>query len=396
MKSPTLRHLLILSLAILLLSPARARDPRSSDWFYNPFNRESAHHRPIGTGAIYSSPGDPATAEFLQGHAFNINPGYKPWGCGIWESKPDDPVFTVTYEGLDADGTAEEFPVTCRLPLDMVMIQKRNKTGNFDGVLVVYDRAAGIIHQFRQFNWHTDTPTPAARPTAGSHKTWSLQGPGHGERLAEPIGTSASGVAAMFGILRGWEIKADGHPIGHALQMALPRLPRQFAIMLGREVWWPAVSMDGSAYVVANHNTGHVPYGSLWALPPVGKGGPDLSKLGLSEKGLRLAECMRDYGIYVVDGADATALRADQDFDDDLLAELRAQSAKFYRYLRMVVNSVPEDAKISYRVGDARDRPTGSPGHHFAPGEFPAGGGAPLAPNTAIDAAHAPAPSSQP
>jgi len=369
--------------------PVFAADPRSADWFYNPFSKDSAHHRSIGTGAIYSAADDPATRDFQQGSAFNINVGSKPWGCGIWEAKPDDPLFTVSYGGIDDGGRPSEFPVKCSLPLDMVMVQARNASGNFDGVLVVYDRAADTIHHFRQFNWHTGTPTPSAKPTAGSHKTWSIRGAGHHAQLGEAVGTSASGVAAMFGILRGWEVKAKGHPIGHALQMVLPRTPNhmQGKILLGREVWWPAVSMDGSAYTNPQHNTGRVPYGSLWAIPPVEKGGPDLAQLGLSEMGLRLAECLRDYGAYAVDGGGATALRADQDFDETLAKELKAETAKFYKYLRLVTNSVPEQGKVKFNVRDTRTAATGGRQRELVPGQFPAGGGTPRAPNTAIDAA---------
>jgi hypothetical protein len=46
---------------------------------------------------------------------------------------------------------------------------------------------------------------------------------GHGTRRGERVGTSASGVAAMFGPLRGHEINTPGYRIEHALQMVLPR-----------------------------------------------------------------------------------------------------------------------------------------------------------------------------
>lgn len=374
-------------LAAMLLFAATdsvAADPRSADWFYNPFSRDSAHHRPIGTGAIYAAADNPAVVEFQRGSGFNINVGYTPWGCGIWEAKPTDPLFTVAFSHGDDGSRSTEFPVTCRLPLDMVMLQKRNKSGNFDGVLVVYDRAADTIHHFRQFNWNTEKPTPAAKPTASAHKTWSIRGLGHGVKLGEPVGTSASGVAAMFGILRGWEVKAAGHPIGHALQMVLPSRPDEPFMMLGREVWWPAVTMDGFSYRQAECNVGHIAYGSLWAIPPVEKGGPDLTKLGLSEVGLRLAECIRDYGIYVVDTGNSPSLRADQDFDETLRNQLRAQCALFYKHIRLVANSVPETGKVRFNVGDSRTHPTGGGATQLVPGEFPAGGGQPLAPIRAV------------
>ncbi len=360
-----------------------AVEPNSGDWFYNPFNRDSAHHRPIGTGARYAADSHPATQDWLMKGQFNITPGSGPWGCGIWESAPEDPLFTVAYASPRNEGDPGEFPVACRLPLSMVK-KTYAVAEQFDGVLVVYDRASETIHQFRQFNWNSPEATLESRPTASSHKTWDLKGPGHGAKLGDRIGTSASGVAAMFGILRGWEVRKTGHPIGHALQMTLPRKPENNCMMLGREVWWPAVSMDGGAYKIASNNTGHIPYGSLWALPPVEKGGPDLAALGLSEKALRLAECIRDYRIYIVDGGGQPTLRADQDFDAELLRELRESSAKYYRYIRLVENSVPDNGKVKYKAGDAPAAPSGGEHRQILPGEFPAGGGTPLAPNTAI------------
>ena len=137
--------LTVVSLAVASPAlPCLAAD-ESADWFYNPFSRASAHHRPIGSGAIYAGNDHPAVRDFLKGSALNINVGNKPWGCGIWESKAEDPLFTVTYGGRDDGGRPAEFPVTCRLPLNLVMQQERNAGGNFDGVLVVYDRASRIF-----------------------------------------------------------------------------------------------------------------------------------------------------------------------------------------------------------------------------------------------------------
>jgi hypothetical protein len=177
-------------------------------------------------------------------------------------------------------------------------------------------------------------------------------------------------------------VKKKGHPIGHALQMVLPRSPENSTMMLSREVWWPAVSMDGSAYREPSHNTGNIPYGSLWALPPISKGGPDLDELGLTEKGKRLAEALRDYGIYVVDGGAAPSIRADQDFSQALRSELTQATRTLYPHVRMVLNSVPEQGKVKFRVGDRMTMPTGGANTQIIPGEFPAGGGTPLTPST--------------
>ena len=349
----------------------------SSDWFYNPFNQFSAHHRSIGTGAIYADKDHPAVQDWFKRSQINMNLGSTPWGLFIVASDTDGMVKTVTVLECSPINPAT-FPVDVRFPhnADEVM---PDFPCDRDGVTGVYDRMNETYHEFFRFTWNN------GNPQASVHRATRFDDLGHGTRLAQKIGMSASGTSLAFGILRGWEINKEGHPIGHALQMVLPRLSTHSNMMLGREVWWPATSMDGNAYTTASHNTGNIPYGSLWAIPPVSKGGPDLDTLGLTEKGKRLAEAIRDYGIYVVDGGGAPSIRCDQDFSDELRLELVMETRKFYKYLRMVVNSVPEEGKVIFNVGDAASNPSG-PVKQIIPGEFPAGGGTPLAPNTAVDA----------
>ena len=110
---------------------------------------------------------------------------------------------------------------------------------------------------------------------------------------------------------------------------------------------------------VAGNNLGSIPYGALLALPPTTKGGPNVDNLGLSARGKRLAEAIRNYGIYVVDGGSCVALRADQHVANT--AELKAALTKIYPYIRMVLNN------------NVLGTPT-------------AGGGSGLAPNCANDA----------
>ena len=355
----------------------RAQDYQN-DWFYNPFNQYSAHHRPIGTGAIYGDEDHPAVQDWLKGSRLNMNVGTEPWGLFFVAAEPDGPVKTVTIREC-SPMSPSHFPVDIRFPKNSDDIMP-DFTCNTDGTVGVYDRVSGAYHEFFRFTWND------GNPQASIHMSSRLDDPGHGSDLAKRIGTSASGSTLAFGLLRGWEIAKKGHPIGHALQVVLPRYPEHFAMMLGREVWWPAIGMDGNAYSTAEHNTGNIPYGSLWAIPPQDKGGPDLSTLGLTEKGKRLAEAIRDYGIYVVDGSSFPSIRCDQDFTAAVREELANETRKFYKYVRLVLNSVPDDGKVKFNVGDAHWRPTGGEYTRIIPGEFPAGGGEPLAPNTAIDA----------
>jgi hypothetical protein len=229
---------------------------------------------------------------------------------------------------------------------------KMNSSGCTDGVVVLYDRVERVPHQLRQYNWN------GGRPVAGQYKTWSITGLGHGTRPGDRVGTSASGVAALFGVLRGDEINNPAKKVEHALQMILPAKPGQCAMMMSRQVVLPAVSGDGFMYDGGN-NQGSIPYGALMALPPTGKGGPDINKLGLSARGRRIAEAARDYGIYAVDVGACPAIRADQHVQNT--GELTAALSKIYPYIRMVMNN-------------------------NVLGSSTAGGGSGLAPNCANDA----------
>ena len=345
---------------------------KKDDWFYNPFNKNSAHHRPVGTGAIYADADHPAVMDWLKRRGLNINVGDKPHGLYMTVASEDGPVLTVNRR--QETGTSG-LPAEMRFPAEGVEIDFPDY---WDGNITVYDRTINQFNHLRVYAWND------GNPVAMQYRSYSPASTGHNAELAKRVGTSASGVAAPFGILRGWEVKKTGHPIGHALNIVVRA--REEPIQMGREVWWPAVGMDGFAYTNPDYNTGNIPYGSLWAIPPVSKGGPDLDELGLTEKGKRLAETMRDYGMYVVDAGAGPAIRADQDFTDSLRVELENATRILYPYVRMVLNSVPEEGKVKFNVGDAGWNPTGGPNTKIIPGEFPAGGGTPLAPNTAIEA----------
>ncbi len=372
LKKNLLSLLLLALIYILLPEPGFAQD-HQNDWFYNPFNKHSAHHRAIGTGAIYADEDHPAVQDWLKGSRIAMNVGDKPHGLFMIDADEDGPVLTVNKR--QPHGTSG-LPAVMRFPSGGVNIDFPD---HFDGNITVYDRTIDLFNHLRVYAWND------GNPVAMQHRSYKPDIAGHGSKLMERTGTSASGVAAPFGILRGWEVAKTGHPIGHALQLSLPG--RGDVQMLGREVWWPAVSMDGWVIRDSTHNNGNVPYGSLWAIPPEDKGGPDLSTLGLSEKGMRLAEAIRDYGMYVVDHGQQPAIRCDQDFHWQVRAELVDETRKFYKYVRLVLNSVPEEGKVKFNVGDVNQvSPTGGEYTQIIPGEFPAGGGEPLAPSNAIDA----------
>jgi hypothetical protein len=221
-------------------------------------------------------------------------------------------------------------PVSIRLPREGFRTTiAHNTSGCPDGVVVVYDRVTGKPHQLRQYDWND------GRPTAGQYKTWDMQGLGHGTRAGQRMGTSASGVAGLFGVLRGFEINTSGHRIEHALRIGLPRKPG-CKIMLSRQFVLPATSGDNNR-TRSGYNTGHIPYGGLMALPP----SVDIGRLGLSEPGRRLAAAIQNYGMYASDGGGCTAgaIEADQTVSGGVKDQLRGDIRKIYPHVRLVTNN---------------------------------------------------------
>ncbi len=322
---------------------------RDENLFTNPFSKESAHHRPIGDGAIYAGTDALATRDWLRSKSFNINVG-APFGVAMAQSDSSGPLLVV-HARPDAEDSIVGLPVTVRFPRGGFPVS--NPSGR-DGVAIIYDSTTGVPYQLREYSWNDGFPV------AGQFKTWDIKGLGHGTKLGDRVGTSASGVAAAFGLLRGAEVNTPGKKIEHALQMVLPMKhtpTMECNILLSREIQLPAVSRDRGAELPKN-NTGHIAYGALLALPRT----VDIRKLGLSEPGIRLAEAIQKYGIYAVDagGCAGGALRADQFVSSETLQKLKADIPKFYPLIRLIVNNDYSKQRVS-------------------------GGGLPTAPNCAFD-----------
>jgi hypothetical protein len=328
-----------------------------ADLFKNPFNKNSAHHRPIGTDAIYASDTDPGTRDWLATTHLNVNVG-NPSGTSVVEVTNRDPFFVIA--GAAKCDNVVGMPVTVRLPAGGFLNNAvRPDGGCADNVVIVFDKGApnsttdDQVHQLRQFDWNN------GRPVAQKRGTWNIRGLGHGTRYGERVGSAASGVAGLFGVLRGHEINTPGYKITHALHLGLPRKEGPGCkVMLSKEVVLPATFRDKS-YNSAGNNTGNIPYGALMAL----KQDIDIATLGLSEIGLRLAEGLQEYGAYVVNGGgcNAGAIDADQHVSYATKRQLRSDIRKIYPLMRRVMNN------------DVLGSPV-------------AGGGTPLGPNCAFDA----------
>ncbi len=66
--------------------------------------------------------------------------------------------------------------------------------------MTVYDRTIDVFNHLRVYAWI------GGNPVAVQYRSYKPDITGRGTKLGERIGTSASGVAAPFDILRGWEV----------------------------------------------------------------------------------------------------------------------------------------------------------------------------------------------
>ena len=320
-----------------------------TDLFQNPFNKNSAHHRPIGAGAIYAGDTHPSTRDWRKANVININNG-TPFGTDVFTVGSTDPIKRINPRAICDN--VQNLPISLRMPAGGTnSVLSNNGAGCPDGDLVVYDRVTGSAHHLRQFLWNNGSPV------AGQYRAFDVRGLGHGTRPYDRLGMAATGVAGLFGVLRGFELNTPGHKIEHALRMGIPRKPG-CNIMLSRQIVLPAIAGDRSASN-AGYNTGNIPYGGLMAIPRT----INVAALGLSETGTRLARAVQQYGIYVGDGGGCAApgLEADQFVTLANRRSLRADILKFYPLMRLVMNN------------DVLGSPI-------------AGGGAPIGDNCAFDA----------
>ena len=367
----------------------------SEDWVYNPFNANSAWHRPIGTDAIYADDSDTTNIIWQQARNFKVEDRF-PFGSPFGIADETSPEVTISHESCprwnhNPDGRG--FPLTTRIPSRADFPVGWRSIGDCqDGNAIVLDRTTGQVREFYEYD-RSDTNNITASIVRGPYY---LDGLGHGSELNEGVGTSAAGISLLGGAFRPWEVMKPGHRIGHAFQMSVPANDRAAewagidVHVLGKDIQWPATRGDGSASNPEN-NLGPFAYGALLAIPPGpdcivngevhDRGGPDLTKMGLSEPGLRIAQAMRDYGVYLVDNAGGFNIRGvstAEELTGSVRTAVMNDLTKICRELRLVKNSV---------IGaTARKRPTWGQEGFIGTPTWPAGGGEPLAPNTAIDA----------
>ncbi|MBK8200619.1 MAG: hypothetical protein IPK75_19970 [Acidobacteria bacterium] len=314
----------------------------------HPFGEGAARHRPIGGGAEYGTTGHGNYIDLMSAPGIGISKargevnnglggaGANNYGHGWAISNGSDPSVTVVANKNGNLG----LPFTLRIPR---YFTGGNSNGGADQGVTILDTTTGIVSQFFQFYRINDNNANAA-----GRRTYSLTG--RDSAFPWPngirISSSASGIAQMAVNLFGFEINpADGPPIQHPMGLILGRFdaPTHAANQLAKVFIWPASSTDT---LNANSNKGSIPYGRLFAIPPVSKGGPNFDSLSFinTPQRRRYAQALREYGLYVVDGGQDNSQRADQYLDGGVRTSIMTMNSQLKQYLRPVLNNNAGDA----------------------------------------------------
>jgi hypothetical protein len=294
--------------------------PTSRDRVVWPFASDSPWNVAVGSGARFAGVGDAITGDVRVGGA-GINAGN--WSHPVYEAQASDPVWQV-YDRSPGDPTtmawsSQRLVATIRAPLGL---QPAGNPGVgdawFDRHLHVVQPDGDTVHEL--YATYVDQ---AARRISVTHSAqFSLSGSGMGTPS-----TRASGLAAMGGLIRAWELEAG--QINHALAVALNN------DQMRRGPVWPASLEDGHA---ATEYHGSVPMGTLMAIPP----DVNLNTLGLSPGGLVLARALQDYGAYLTDGSSRFVFYAEPAAEGmPQLAQMRTDVSRLQDLLRPITNNTP-------------------------------------------------------
>jgi len=287
----------------LLSTAAVARDP--AFW---PFSADSPWNTPLGSGAVFSGDNDPVTQDLLAGHAL-IHAGA--WSMPVYLAVAADPLVRVHDEENKRDFFA-------RIP--------RGATPDPmpDGHLFVIDPA----HEFA-LEMYRARRFPDGHAVARRAFLVSLLGPGMFLRDGRFPGVRAMDASGLGGLIRVWDLQAG--QIRHAITFLLP-----YRRLRHRPVW-PSSREDFWGF---RDYTGHVPIGTLIAIPPE----VPIGALGLSPGGLVLARALQDFGAYCDDsvGTDGIVLSAEGASEGmTQLTDMRRDFPRIRRYLRVVTNNRP-------------------------------------------------------
>jgi hypothetical protein len=279
----------------------------------NPFNKLSAHHRPVGRGlpgkdavnnpdAYYGIPG--TTGPATRGRMAIVTSVTLQGPVGLKfmrQVSPSDPYWTINKAANSLPGPKPPpnlpftlcMPTTGPYPPEMATPMDCN--------IFLYPRD-GLDHDvgdlFNQFRYYDRQ--------AQHHYAYGLVGLDHvGLPDGGGRGTSASKVRWPSSLLLCEEMApADPAPIRHCLNVLATRKNSNGAAhVVGKNRVWPTYGVDSGASN-ADQNLGDIPYGTRFVIR--WQDGNLRDSLALTARGKVLFDCLLYYGFYVLDGSTET------------------------------------------------------------------------------------------
>ena len=282
--------------------------------FLNPFNKLSAHHRPVGAKAELGVPGGCHYSDY-----YKAAPVYDPpqavgsrgrldkvglFRCGkslqgrkwIYRVAPQDPQKTFS--------TLKSGKVTIRTPPSPPTYYPSVGSTGGDFSLMWWPRD-GVPGGKLDLFYNCDH----AAGTARMRISYGISGSDMADKSdPDAGGSSASNIRWPGTVLRGHEINGTHPgPIQHALNATATRHSRGASKapasihVLSRRVVWPAYGVDSSAKTSTQDNQGDLPYGTRIVLPGAAYSALK-AKFAGKPRQLRILECLRYYGCYLIDG----------------------------------------------------------------------------------------------
>ena len=145
-------------------SPPGPPPPTDQDLFRNPFGKGSAHHIPIGSGAVYGASNDPITLAWNTRAMSSVRSNT---GNGINIYKTDISMTPVTVTAkANSFGT---FPVTLNMPSLVRNPEDLLLAEGSDAVIILIEPDGFSAHEFYQWTWNNGAPS------ATGHRQWSAK-----------------------------------------------------------------------------------------------------------------------------------------------------------------------------------------------------------------------------
>lgn len=314
--------------------PATVRDP--AKW---PFSDDSPWNTPIACAATapfscvatWEAAGGACSQQLrylsTTGAELRAAINAEEWSHPVYIAKSTDPLSSLNQQtcfGAPALTVPNvRIPATAKAALPAFLGSAACDYGNTDAHLHIIDPK----HQYVDESWHARPRASGGFDVFGYTRN-SLTDSGIGKG-----GERAYGGSAIAGLIRKGELSSG---IRHALALAIPHSQMK-CIVSGStpsdscDPVWPASKVDDSA---RSRYKGAIPMGQLVSIPV----DVDLSSLGLTASGLRLAQALQDYGAYVVDGSDDFVLYAEPSVSTELVGA-RKDVAAIRALLRCVTNN---------------------------------------------------------